>query len=133
MSLIQHHAILVTVDLGLEYIEKIAQKARDIGCVVIGPSAPQINLSSTLCVLCVVPDGSKEGWAHSDEGDVRRAKFIEYLKSPDVYATWVEVSYGELGPSIVEGCPNESLCAPRESGGRGAERVLHYLFKDEEQ
>ena len=44
-------------------------------------------------------DGSKEGWAPSDEGDSARARFVEWLNS-QAYddgsspLDWVEVQYG---------------------------------------
>ncbi|KKN96675.1 hypothetical protein LCGC14_0163190 [marine sediment metagenome] len=48
----------------------------------------------------VAPDGSKEGWAESDQGDGQRAHFVEYLRAlcterSHVYLDWVEVKYGE--------------------------------------
>lgn len=48
----------------------------------------------------VAPDGSKEGWPQSDEGDQKRARFVEWMRacayedgsSPLDYA---EVQYGD--------------------------------------
>lgn len=49
----------------------------------------------------VATDGSKEGWQESDEGDEKRAKFIEHLRKEYVYddgsarVRWVEIQYGD--------------------------------------
>jgi len=48
----------------------------------------------------VVPDGSKEGWDVSDEGDRRRDEFIEWLDAQrydddSTSIDWVEVQYGD--------------------------------------
>jgi hypothetical protein len=48
----------------------------------------------------VSPDGSKEGWAESEEGDNRRATFIEWLRSKRYEDgsspySWAEVLYGD--------------------------------------
>lgn len=44
----------------------------------------------------VPPDGSKEGWEESDDGDSRRERFIGLLKSKwdGKWWDWVEVAFG---------------------------------------
>ncbi len=55
----------------------------------------------------MLPDGSKEGWSHSELGDQLRAKFIERLKA-DAYEDgsnpwdYVDVAFGELGVQVAE-------------------------------
>lgn len=48
----------------------------------------------------VSPDGSKEGWDHSDLGDEARAEFVTWLKAQrfsdgSSSLKWVEVQYGD--------------------------------------
>ncbi len=58
--------------------------------------------------IVLVPDGSKEGWTESDEGDELRDRFIEQLKL-DEYDdgsspwAWVEVGFGEFGQKVLRG------------------------------
>ena len=40
------------------------------------------------------PDGSKEGWEESVEGDRRRAEFLKWIAESDVWCDWVEVIFG---------------------------------------
>ena len=46
----------------------------------------------------IIPDGSKEGYDASDDGDVIREKFIEYInplcKSEEYHLSYGEISYG---------------------------------------
>jgi hypothetical protein len=98
MGTISHNTIVVT-DSNHEWLEKAAAKARELGAIVLGPSEPGTNAYRTL-VLC--PDGSKEGWGTSNEGDARRDAFVAWLSAQrEEYPDWVEVRYGELGYSIV--------------------------------
>lgn len=43
----------------------------------------------------IPPDGSKERWDASDEGNRRRNEFIKWLKSRKVLVDWVEVQFGD--------------------------------------
>lgn len=55
----------------------------------------------------VAPDGSKEGWAASDEGDALRERIIARLKEDSGYWEWVEVGFGEYGQKVLRGnCVN---------------------------
>lgn len=46
----------------------------------------------------VMPDGSKEGWPESNNGDELRAEFVRFLKhTKDFYGSWVEISLDENG------------------------------------
>lgn len=89
MGYIRHNAIVVTSWKSLEYV---AQKARELGAQVVGPSESAINGYSSL-LIC--PDGSKEGWSDSDKGDERRAALREFMNTQryEDYE-WAEVSYG---------------------------------------
>ena len=48
----------------------------------------------------VAPDGSKEGWEDSDEGNKKRDEFIKYLKTHKYEdgsssISWVEIQFGD--------------------------------------
>jgi hypothetical protein len=95
MGYMKHNAILVTTWSG-EHIEAAAAQAKELGLQVLGPSAKVVNAFRSLLVC---PDGSKEGWQGSDEGDARRAGFREWLRSQTYDddsspIEWVEFSYG---------------------------------------
>jgi hypothetical protein len=96
----RHHAIIVT---GCDYAQsrtalaaahKFAQ--RD-GGVVSPIVASRLNGYLSFALF---PDGSKEGWNNSNEGDAHRAALIEFMdgfryadgSSP---LAWVEVQYGD--------------------------------------
>jgi hypothetical protein len=95
MGYMKHDAIVVT-SWSPEALEEAAEKAREIGFEVIGPSRPIINKISTFLVC---PDGSNEGWDESDEFDKKRVTFIEYLngvryEDNSSCLSWVALAYG---------------------------------------
>lgn len=99
-----HHAIVIST-FDEEYALAAHVKARALGCTISSIDQSPMNL---LYSFMVCPDGSKEGWEESDEGDAQRRELIEFLRIP--YTTlmgmepdpedrstpysWVEVSYG---------------------------------------
>jgi hypothetical protein len=87
MGYIKHHAIVLTTwdDVGA-----VIRKARSLGLEVIGPGCSKVNGYQTITIC---PDGSKEGWTESDQGDWARADLKEWLKGQVNYE-WVEVAYG---------------------------------------
>jgi len=95
MGYIKHDAIIVTSWDG-DLLQEAAKKAQQCGLRIIGPSGEAFNGYKSMLVC---PDGSKEGWTESDEGDSKRADFIEYLnsirhKDNSSPLEWVAVSYG---------------------------------------
>lgn len=95
MGWIRHHAILVTgwQDNKLEEAKKKAEEFGNITTEIVAGN------SNGYMTFVVVPDGSKEGWDRSDEGNDARDKFIEWLESQrygdnSSYFYWVEVMYG---------------------------------------
>jgi len=93
-----HHAIIVSTNSPeREDIQKAWMVAQDIGCGVTNWVCSQVNATRT---FIVIPDGSKEGWPESNEGDERREEFVDWLKAQE-YADgsssyhWVELSYGD--------------------------------------
>ena len=63
--------------------------------------------------VVMVPDGSKEGWEESDDGDKLRDAFVTELQKADYddgINPWdfVEVGYGEFGQKVLRGnCTNK--------------------------
>ncbi len=105
MGTISHNAILVT-DSDEEWLKRAASKAAEIGCIVLGPSDAGTNAYRTV-VVC--PDGSKEGWKSSDDGDLRREAFVKWLHAERQYCEWAEVRYGELGYAVLRSDEDEPL------------------------
>lgn len=105
MGTIHHHAVLATtwdekrVDALKVWIESREWRAH----FLIGPA-----VMNGYITVALVPDGSKEWWDTSIDGDLLRAAFIERLKKDaheDGSNPWdfVEVEYGELGTRVVTG------------------------------
>lgn len=95
MGYMRHNAIVIT-SWNKESIKAAANKAREIGMQVIGPSKEATNGYRSMMVC---PDGSKEGWEESDQGDQRRAAFREWLgkqtyEDGSSNLDWVEIAYG---------------------------------------
>lgn len=94
MSETTHHAIIVTSGLP-HAIFTAAQKAREIfGEKQIYLTPPGVNGVRS---FLVPPDGSKDGWSDSDEGDRRRMIFLRWIQDAEIaYALeWVEIEYGD--------------------------------------
>lgn len=115
MGYMRRHAIIVTA-----FNEKDIERARAEALRIFGQERPvpayvprglkwkpelEIGMVSTVVQgvangelsFFVGPDGSKEGWAHSDEGDSRRAEFVAWLRRPNSMCYWVELFYGDDG------------------------------------
>ena len=95
MSYMRHHAICVTS--GIEDIDKALDVARGLGCTVAGPVASTTNGYTS---FFVAPDGGKEGWATSHEGDCARDALVKWLETQryedgSSSFDWVEVQYGD--------------------------------------
>ena len=96
MGYMRHHAIVVT-SFDRSLITKAHAKASEIFPVV---SAILDSRMNGFLTLLVPPDGSKEGWVDSDDGDVSRNQFVEWLESQrhsdgSTSLDWVEVQYGD--------------------------------------
>ena len=95
MGYIRHNAIVVTSwDAAL--IDAAACRARNIGLMVLGPSAEATNGYRTMLVC---PDGSKEGWEESARGDEMRETFFDWMNEQRhecgrTSLEWAEIAYG---------------------------------------
>ena len=91
----RHHAIVVTsfkkdaLGLALDYAASTGAQ-----CSAIVPAKVNGYFS-----FFIAPDGSKEDWQHSNEGDNSRARVIEWLESNHSmgWFDWVEIEYGGYG------------------------------------
>lgn len=101
MGTFQHHAIIVTTfDYGLSLDAKNQAVQLELGVTDIHKSS--VNGVHTFVIM---PDGSKEGWSGSEDGDKARQSFIEWVLSKSYENGsnpfhWVEVGYGERGVSV---------------------------------
>lgn len=98
MGIIAHHAIVVTA-LTKNDIKKAQKKAERIFGFKPEIQGPVINGYMS---FFIGPDGSKEGWDASEEGNDRREGFVEWLNKQDYEDDsspyeWVEIMYsGDL-------------------------------------
>jgi len=97
MGYIRSHAIVVT-DYGYgDHIDRAHAQATALDLCVTPVTDGKINCVRSFAAL---PDGSKEGWTDSDQGDEARGAFVAYLRtlyygdgsSP---LSWVEVQFGD--------------------------------------
>ncbi len=96
MGYIRHHAIIVT-SLDKE-IEPLYAKAVEI--FEDGVSAIVDSRVNGFRSFLVAPDGSKEGWDSSGQGDRRRERFVEWLaqrqrENPWGSLDWIHLQYGD--------------------------------------
>lgn len=102
MGYMRHHAIIVTASD--KNIEPIHIKAKEI----FGDATSNILPAAVngYRSFFIGPDGSKEYWQMSDEGNSRREDFKRWLNDPRqanaYYPRWAEIQYGdENGEQIV--------------------------------
>lgn len=102
MSYLCHHAIIVTgsLDAGPFLLQAHAKAMR----LFTSHVSPLVHSTvNGIASFFVAPDGSKEGWNMSDEGDRQRAEFVRYLRDEQVDEDgyprfpWAEVQYGDQG------------------------------------
>ena len=96
----KHHAIIITGFLSNrnQELQAIHDFALEIGCSISPISEEVINGFQSFVVY---PDGSKDGWTSSNEGDERRDKLVELLRMGHIETfyvggsyDWVEIMYG---------------------------------------
>lgn len=95
MGYFRHHAILVT-GWGQHVVgAHIAARAIFALYESVAPvTALTREVVNGYQSFAVLPDGSKEGWDESDQGDAARDKLIAWLRE-DNYCSWAEVQYGD--------------------------------------
>lgn len=109
MGYIAHDAVIVTTGDhrkgGLPDIDSFRESLPpEFQPLVIGPVKSAVNGYVSYVFL---PDGSKEGWDTSDEGDEYRARFValfnQRYEDGSTSDTWVAVRYGgaaEYGDAV---------------------------------
>ena len=109
MGVIQHDIVVATTWFpnDIENIKK--QDFFDKDKFLI--SKPQMN---GIYTVCLISDGSKEGWPDSESGDKLRQQFIAWMEScayGDGSNRWIyaEVSMGEYGTEISQANRTENL------------------------
>lgn len=101
MGHIRHHAIVVTSG-HRDILRDAWAKAAGLGLYVTYPIESSVNGYGS---FFIAPDGSKENWPESDEGDRQRAEFKAWTKTVRYPETgdpadrgspidWVEIAYG---------------------------------------
>lgn len=90
MGFIKHHGMVITgYDDG-----DIAEAHRFAGLCELNPTPIMQSPSNGFKTFFVPPDGSKEGWEHSQLGDENRARFKKFLRRRQIYLDWAEITYG---------------------------------------
>lgn len=97
MGTIQHDIMAVTHYDAIK-LNEIRKKALDLFDYLVSPTIE--SATNNYYTFFISPDGSQEGWELSNYYNKRRETFIAYLQ--DCKATWVHVSYGELGNELKE-------------------------------
>lgn len=93
----RHHAIVVTSRD--EYTKRAHEEAiRCCGADFVTPMGAEVT--NGVRSFLVTPDGSKEGWPESDQGERSRATFLDWLdrqrwSDGSTPYEWVLIEYGE--------------------------------------
>lgn len=102
MGYMVHHAIIVTCwdhDRLSKLRDEIVSEAVKRGLApLVGPFVESVV--NGYCSFLIAPDGSKEGWAHSDDGDAFRDWVVALMESQvyddgSTWLDWCEVQYGD--------------------------------------
>jgi hypothetical protein len=98
MGYIKHNAIIVT-SFDLDQIKQCHKNAIDIFFDDHLKAAPLVSdilegVINNQYSIFIAPDGSKEGWPESDEHDLKRESFIDWIKKNDMYVDYIEVRFG---------------------------------------
>lgn len=106
MGYMRHHAIIVTAwdnsiqkahaeAIRLFHIPPTGPASYDRVAEVTDITPESVNGYRS---FFIAPDGSKEGWGHSDTGDTARNAFVHWLMDApkrDQYFQWVELQYAD--------------------------------------
>lgn len=98
MGFMSHNAIIVT-SWEPEHLAIAHAKATEVfeQCHMEQLVSPAVgSIINGYHSFFVAPDGSKEGWVASGDGDRCRDEFVAWMASvaDDVYLSWAEVQYG---------------------------------------
>lgn len=103
MGYMRHHAIIVT-----SWENNHLKQAHDQARAIFDRNGYQVSdlLDSAINgyqSFMVPPDGSKEGWDFSDEGDANRAQFLQWLREQNLFVDAIEVQFADEdnAPAVV--------------------------------
>lgn len=116
MGNFKHHIIVVSASYSKGEEGHWSEVAHTEACKVFGCEAVTPVLASdwnNLRTFMVVPDGSKEFWQESDNGDARRQEFIDWLEAQKYDdggspLDWAECFYGQTGQDRSAGIERHS-------------------------
>ncbi len=98
MGYMRHHAIVVT-GFDIDGTKTARQGAVELAAKFDNPCAiSELSEKATngYRSFLIAPDGSKEGWVESKQGEEFRAAVIEYFQSQDgLYISWCLVQFGD--------------------------------------
>ncbi len=99
MGQIEHKAVVATLHLteDVEKVDKWIESRRSSHRQLFAKLPSWANGYVT---YCLAPDGSKEGWPTSKDGDRLRDSFINFLEEGDL-GCWAEVLYGGCTPDFI--------------------------------
>lgn len=117
MGYIRHDAIVAT-SWKTEHLVAAREKAVSLGlpCSEVVKS----RLNGYVSFL-IAPDGSKEGWTDSDEGDSARDQWKAWMRADDLYVDWAHVNFG--GDDDDASTLRDHSGLESEVGGGGAEQA----------
>lgn len=110
MGIINHNAVIATtwnkakVEAIQEWIKTLPKTEDGFDPQILFQRVP--SWTNGYITIILAPDGSKEGWKTSDQGDRLRNLFIERIEQ-DAYSdgsnswNWIEVSFGEFGCKVI--------------------------------
>jgi len=96
MGYMRHHAIIVST-FSDTAADKAHERAIELGCE---PSPILTSRVNAIYTFLIPPDGSKESWPESDEGEERREAFLDWINlrrhedGSTVY-DWALIQYGD--------------------------------------
>jgi hypothetical protein len=102
MGYVKHHAMIVTHwDRG-----DINDAHRFATLTNLNPTPIVESPSNRYLSFFIPPDGSKEGWSQSNEGDEDRSRFKRFLRKRHMHMDWTEIAYGgdDVISSIEDDC-----------------------------
>lgn len=92
MGYMRHHAIIVS-SWKEEHIVLAHNKAKEIFGTLVTEILPEVV--NGYRSFFIGTDGSKEGWAQSSEGDLRREIFKKCVRESKLYLDVAEVQYAD--------------------------------------
>jgi hypothetical protein len=111
MGYLRHEAIVVSSDdskrtLKAHEAATVIFNECGMGCLVSGLTQHAINGGAA---FFVAPDGSKEGWSHSDDGDNARSRLKDKLREMRVDFIHVVIGGDDVEFAVVDSAVQEVI------------------------